>query len=87
MMDYGAALTFSSRLLPYSAIPPNRGQKMTTPVRLKNEVGFHAPGSVNTEERGQFTDSTNSIRAWFLDRGQFFRTEVGCTETKTAQTD
>ena len=33
--------------------------------------------------RGQFTDSTYTTRGRIFSRGQFFRTEVGCPETKT----
>ena len=33
--------------------------------------------------RGQFTDSTYTTRGRIFSRGWFFRTEVGCPETKT----
>ena len=33
--------------------------------------------------RGQFTDSTYTTRGRIFSRGRFFRTEVGCPETKT----
>ena len=71
-------------------ITPNRGQITATPVRFIKRVGFRIPGLVNTEDVTPTEDSLPTVQTltelvffFFLNQRQFFRTEVGCTETKT----